>query len=165
MKSNSMGQIVLHAHEGHQGYSPKIFAPHTQVTYSSTTTSMLGNVNSSPGCTGSTSPMSCIRTRRLATQLIISRSHWPSCVPGHSISRLDYSPPGCTGSTSLMPCIQTHLVTRLLIGRSHRLLSCAQSLRLATRLLVVWLRRLYCVYDMHQDATSRPSITRLQSHQ
>jgi hypothetical protein len=33
---------------------------------------------SSFGCTGSTAPMTCIRTRRLAARLLVGRSHWLS---------------------------------------------------------------------------------------
>jgi hypothetical protein len=41
----------------------------------------------------------------------------------------------CTGSTAPMSCIRTRrLSTRLLVGRSHWLLLCARSLRLAARL-------------------------------
>jgi hypothetical protein len=54
-------------------------------------------------------------------------------VPGHCISR-----PDCTVSTTPMSCIRTHcLAARLLFDRSHWLSSCARSLRLAARLLVV----------------------------
>jgi hypothetical protein len=64
------------------GFS-KLLAPCIRKTYVSTTTSTLGCMNPCtttrrPDCTGSTAPMSCIRTRRLATRLLVGRSHWLS---------------------------------------------------------------------------------------
>jgi hypothetical protein len=41
-------------------------------------TASSGATTCRPDCTGSTAPMSCIRTRRLVAQLVVSRLHWPS---------------------------------------------------------------------------------------
>jgi hypothetical protein len=137
-----------------------------------------------PDCTGSTTPMPCIRTRHLATRLLVGRSHWlSSCVwslrlavrllvvriapalhaydvhpdapsrrstsrrsvamalvvrPGTASRDATTRRPNCTDTTAPMLCIPTrHLAARLLVGRSHWLSSCVQTLRLAPRLLVV----------------------------
>jgi hypothetical protein len=81
-----------------------------------------------PDCTGSTTPMPCIQMRRLATRLLVGRSHWLSpCVrslrlavrllvvrlapallrlcraSGRAVSTLDFSSVGRTGSRRV-PC-------------------------------------------------------------
>jgi hypothetical protein len=89
-------------------------------------------------CTGSTAPMSCIRTRHLDTRLLVGQLHWLSpCVWSLRLAaRLHRS--DCTSSTAPMPCIRTRrLAALLLVGRLPWLSSCVRSLRLAARLLVV----------------------------
>jgi hypothetical protein len=55
-------------------------------------TASRGATTRRPDCTDSTAPMSCIRTRRLATRLLVGRSHW------------------------LSPCVRSlHLAARLLV--------------------------------------------------
>jgi hypothetical protein len=86
-------------------------------------TASRGATTRRPDCTGSTAPMSCIRTCRLATRLLVGRSHWLSpCVWslhlaarllvvriasallrlcrafGRAVSPPDFSSDGCTGS-------------------------------------------------------------------
>jgi hypothetical protein len=86
-------------------------------------TASRGATTRRPDCTGSTAPMSCIRTRRLAARLLVDRPHWLSpCVwslrlaarlldvriapallrlcraSGCAVSTLDFSPVGRTGS-------------------------------------------------------------------
>jgi hypothetical protein len=101
---------------------------------------------SSPGRTGSISTMSCAATThipvalarlRRASQVHVSRLQQ---LYFSYVVRREYLSPGCTGSSAPMPCIRTrHLAARLLVGRSHWLSSCVWSLRLAARLLVVWI--------------------------
>jgi hypothetical protein len=86
-------------------------------------TASRGTTTRCPDCTGSTAPMPCIRTRRLAARLLVGRSHWlPPCVrslrlaaqllvvriasallrlcraSGRVVSLLDFSSVGRTGS-------------------------------------------------------------------
>jgi hypothetical protein len=94
-----------------------------------------------PDCTGSTTPMSCIRTRRLAARLLIGRSHWLSpCVrslrlaarllvvriapallrlcraSGRIVATLDFSSVSCTGSRR----VPSHSVVRRdYLSRGH----------------------------------------------
>jgi hypothetical protein len=112
-------------------------------------------------CTGSTAPMSCIRTRRLAARLLVGRSHWLSpCVrslclaarllvvriapallrlcraPGRAVSPLDFSSVGRTGSRRAFG----HCVSRRDYSSS----------------VLHWL---YCAYAVHPDAPSRRSTS------
>jgi hypothetical protein len=50
-------------------------------------TASRGATTHRPDCTSSTAPMSCIRTRRLDTRLLVGRSHWLSpCVRSLSLA-------------------------------------------------------------------------------
>jgi hypothetical protein len=113
-------------------------------------------------CTGSTAPMSCIRTRRLAARLLVGRSHWLSpsvrslhlaarllvvriapallrlCrASGRAVSPLDFSSVSRTGSRRA----SGHYVSRRDYSSSA-------------------LHRLYCTYAVHPDASSRRSTSR-----
>jgi hypothetical protein len=75
---------------------------------------------SSSGCTGPTAPMTCIRTRRLAARLLVSRSHWlSSCARSlRLVARLHYRLTCCPVALALL---QQRRAPRLLVSRSHRL--------------------------------------------
>jgi hypothetical protein len=90
---------------------------------------------SSPGCTGSTSTLSCVVVPLGFSSVSRTGSRR---APGHCVSRRDYS------SSGLHQLYCTYVVhpdapldARLLVGRSHWLSPCARSLHLATRLLIV----------------------------
>jgi hypothetical protein len=53
-------------------------------------TAFHGATTHRPYCTGSTTPMPCIRRHRLHAQLLVSWSHWLTCVPGHFVVHRDY---------------------------------------------------------------------------
>jgi hypothetical protein len=115
-----------------------------------------------PDCTGSTAPMPCIRTRHLAAQFLVGRSHllsscvWSLCLAarllvvqitpallrlcrasGRTVSLSDFSSVGRTGSRHA----SGHCVSQRDYSSSG-------------------LHRLYCAYAVHPDAPSRPSTSR-----
>jgi hypothetical protein len=99
-----------------------------------TSTTLCATTTRRPDCTGSTAPMSCIRTRRLAAWLLVGRPHWLSpCVrplrlaarllvvrialvllrlcraSGRAVSLLDFSSVGRTGSRRASGhCVSRH---------------------------------------------------------
>jgi hypothetical protein len=75
---------------------------------------------SSSGCTGSNAPIACIRTRRLAAQFLVGRSHWlSSCTRSlRLVARLRCRLTCCSVAQGLL---QQRRAPRLLVSRSHRL--------------------------------------------
>jgi hypothetical protein len=105
---------------------------------------------SSSGCTGPIAPMTCIRMRRLAARLLVSRSHWlSSCAlftPSRGSTSLSLNLlSGRTGSTSATPCAAT---TRLPVA------SAIHHLRRAPRLLVTRSHGLYVNLSVHREYLS-----------
>jgi hypothetical protein len=102
-------------------------------------TASRGATTCHPDCTGSTAPMSCIRTHHLAGRLSHRLATLALAMRPVTTSRgATTRRPDCAGSTAPMPCMWTRYVaSRLLVGRPHWLSSCVRSLRLAARLLVV----------------------------
>jgi hypothetical protein len=101
---------------------------------------------SSPGCTGSTMPTSCIRTRHLAARFLVGRPHWLSlCAQSLCLAaRLLCAPPldllsSPTGSTSATLCVATTCLaatsTLLRVHREpprHRLLATSRGPLIST---------------------------------
>jgi hypothetical protein len=121
-------------------------------------TTYRGATTRRPDCTGSTAPMSCIRTRRLAARLLIGWSHWlSSCVRSLRLAarlliiRIALAllclcrASGCLGTsrgssstTSPTPCVRVRrhiarLVTRLAVDYLDYAARQGASARRATR--------------------------------
>jgi hypothetical protein len=118
-------------------------------------TASRGATTRCPDCTGSTAPMSCIRTRGLTTRLLVGRSHWLSpCVrslrlaarllvvriaqallrlcraSGCAVSSLNLSSIGCTGPRR----VPAHSVVR----RDYPSRGCNGYTSLTPRVRVPW---------------------------
>jgi hypothetical protein len=125
------------------------------------------------GCTSSTTPMTCIRTRHLAVRLLVGQSDWLSpCVCTlrlaarlrHRLSLLS-SPTGSTletscAATTRLPIASAihhlHRAPRLIVTQSHWLYV---NLERAPRVLVSRTQRLYVNYAARPGA-SAPRATR-----
>jgi hypothetical protein len=115
--------------------------------------------------------MACVRVPRLivdyfayAVRLGASATHAARCrllrLHCTSVCLGSSRSPSSTTSARRAARRQPRAISPLDFSKSHWLSSCAQSLRLAARVLVVRLHRLYCTYDVHPDAPSRRSTSR-----
>jgi hypothetical protein len=127
-------------------------------------TTSRGAITRRPDCTGPTTPMPCIRTRRLVVRLLVGRSHWlSSCVRslhlaarllvvriapalprlcrafGRAVSTLDFSSVGRTGSCRASGhYVSRHDYSSSGLHRLYRSHAVHRTRHLDARLLVSW---------------------------
>jgi hypothetical protein len=112
-------------------------------------------------CIGSTTPMSCSRTRRLALDFSSVGRIGSRCASGHCVSRRDYSSSGLHRfycAYAVHPDTQSRRFDFSSVGRtgSHRVSGHCVSRRDYSS---SGLHRLYCAYVVHLDTPSRRSIS------